>query len=70
MMREKSCHTPCHSYNFILNDLHSVEAALITGLQYSEYDDSQSYPTPDIQMKAFLWLSESFYARNGKPYLE
>jgi len=56
MVRETSCHTPYHRYNFIPNDLHSVEVALITRQQYSGHNKSESYLAPAIKMKAFLWL--------------
>jgi len=56
MVRETVCHTPWHSYNFILNDLHSVEVALITRQQYSGHNQSESYLAHGIKMKAFLWL--------------
>jgi hypothetical protein len=56
MVRETSCHTPQNSYYITLNDLHSLEVALITGQQYSGHNQFESYLVPAIKMKAFLWL--------------
>jgi hypothetical protein len=56
MVRETSCHVSWHSYNFILNVLHSVEVALITRQQYSGHNQSEFYLAPAIKMKAFLWF--------------